>query len=142
MDRKRYEDRRRIGSVKTAVNIYGEMILDGNSSLKKPQEDSPEPSSRVKQLHRARRDKNRYKESRKTAESELFSSRGTDKDLAFMVEEPKFKAKSRMSDIESLRKNGYLENKALDVDNRSLASYRYDEVMRELQVVKKRIESA
>ncbi|KAB2022293.1 hypothetical protein ES319_D07G199100v1 [Gossypium barbadense] len=140
MDRKRYEDRRRIGSVKTAVNIYGEMILDGNSSLKKPQEDSPEkPSSRVKQLHRARRDKNRYKESRKTAESELFSSRGTDKDLAFMVEEPKFKAKSRMSDIESLRKNGYLENKALDVDNRSLASYRYEEVMRELQVVKKEL---
>ncbi|MFQ6620167.1 hypothetical protein Gotur_001039 [Gossypium turneri] len=140
MDRKRYEDRRRIGSVKTAVNIYGEMILDGNSSLKKPQEDSPEkPSSRVKQLHRARRDKNRYKESRKTAESELFSSRGTDKDLAFMVEESNFKAKSRMSDIESLGKNGYLENKALDVENRSLASYRYEEVMRELQVVKKEL---
>ncbi|TYH10811.1 hypothetical protein ES288_A07G206800v1 [Gossypium darwinii] len=139
MERKRYEDGRRIGSVKTAVNIYGEMILDGNSSLKKPQEDSPEPSSRVKQLHRARRDKNRYKESRKTAESELFSSRGTDRDLASMVEESNFMAKSRMSDIESLRKNGYLENKALDVENRSLESYQYEEVMRELQVVKKEL---
>lgn len=182
MDRKRYEDRRIIGSVKTDVNMYGEMILDGNSSLKKPQEDSPEvkfcyqgncenpfclyiyaiieiysfsisltschlwditlvkkPSSRVKQLHRARKDKNRYTESRKTAESELFSSRGTDKDLASMVEESNFKAKSRMSDIESLRKNGYLENKALDVENRSLESYRYEEVMRELKVVKKEL---
>lgn len=31
-------DRRRIGSVKAAVNMYG----DGNSSLNKPQEDFPQ----------------------------------------------------------------------------------------------------
>ena len=42
MDRRRYEDRRRIGSVKAGVNMYVERILDGNSSLKKPQEDFPE----------------------------------------------------------------------------------------------------
>lgn len=30
-------EKRRIGSSKVAVNMYEEMILDGNSSVKKPQ---------------------------------------------------------------------------------------------------------
>ncbi|KAK8995537.1 hypothetical protein V6N11_075809 [Hibiscus sabdariffa] len=123
MDREKYEDRRRIGSVKNAVNLYGDMILDGNSSLKKPHEGFPEkPSSRVKELHRARRGMNRYRESRRTvesanamAESELFGL-----SPASMADESNFKAK----------RNG------LDVKSRSVESYQYEEVMRELELVK------
>ncbi|XVF20741.1 hypothetical protein REPUB_Repub12eG0029100 [Reevesia pubescens] len=144
MDRRRYEDRRRIGSVKAAVNMYGERILDGNSSLKKPQEDFLEPSSKARELHMARRDMSRYKESRRTAEaakvkveSELFDARKTVKDLTSKVEESNSKAKAKMRDIESLRKNGNLEEKALDV--RSFESYQYAEVMRELELVKQEL---
>ncbi|GMI68998.1 plastid movement impaired 2, WEAK CHLOROPLAST MOVEMENT UNDER BLUE LIGHT 2 [Hibiscus trionum] len=121
-------DRRRIGSVKAAVNMYGEIIPDGNSSFSKTQEDFPEkPSSRVKELHVARRGMDRYRESRKTAqskamaESELFASRETIKDPA------------SMGDVV------YLENKALVVNDRSVESYEYEEVMRELELVKQEL---
>ncbi|GMJ07831.1 plastid movement impaired 2, WEAK CHLOROPLAST MOVEMENT UNDER BLUE LIGHT 2 [Hibiscus trionum] len=120
MDREKCEDRRRIGSVKAAVNMYGDMILDENSSLKKPQEGFPEPSPRVKEFHRARRSLNRYKESRKTAESELFGSRGTVNDPASMAEESNLEAK----------RNAFVAK------SRSVESYQYEEVMRELELVK------
>ncbi|XP_022759286.1 protein PLASTID MOVEMENT IMPAIRED 2-like [Durio zibethinus] len=138
MERRRYEDG-------AAVNMYGEGILDGNSSLKKSQENFPEkPSSRARELLMARRNISRYKESRRAAESEkvkaesqLFSARKTVKDLASMIEESNFKAKARMRDIESLRKNRNLEQKALAV--RSIGSYGYAEVMRELELVKQEL---
>ncbi|XWS36916.1 hypothetical protein CRYUN_Cryun20dG0126100 [Craigia yunnanensis] len=92
----------------------------------------------------ARRDMSRYKESRRAAESakvkaesELFSARKTVKDLASMIEESNVKAKARMRDIESLRKNGNMEEKALAV--RSVESYQYAEVMRELELVKQEL---
>ncbi|XVE72126.1 hypothetical protein DITRI_Ditri11bG0013500 [Diplodiscus trichospermus] len=145
MERRKNEDRRRIGSVKAAVNMYGERILDGNSSLKKPQEDFPvKPSSKARELHMARRDMNRYKESRRAAESEkvraeseLFTARKTVKDLASMIEESSFKAKAKMRDTESLSKNGNLESKALAVT--SMESSRYAEVMAELALVKQEL---
>ncbi|OMP04701.1 hypothetical protein COLO4_09375 [Corchorus olitorius] len=145
MERRRFEDRRKIGTVKAAVNIYGERILDGNnSSLKKPQEDFPEPSSKARELHLARRDMSRYKESRKAAESakvkaesELYSARKTVKDLASMIEESNFKAKARMRDIESLRKKGNQEEKALGLE--TVESYQYGEVMKELESLKQEL---
>ncbi|XWS75505.1 hypothetical protein CRYUN_Cryun01aG0095100 [Craigia yunnanensis] len=92
----------------------------------------------------ARRDMNRYKESRRAAESakvkaesELFIASKTVKDLASMIEESNFKAKARMRDSESLRKGGNLEQKALAVG--SIESYRYAEVMRELEMVKQEL---
>lgn len=42
MDRRVFEDRRRIGTVKAAINMYGERILEGNPSMKKSQMDLPE----------------------------------------------------------------------------------------------------
>ncbi|OMO80293.1 hypothetical protein CCACVL1_13079 [Corchorus capsularis] len=145
MERRRFEDRRKIGTVKAAVNIYGERILDGNnSSLKKPQEEFPEPSSKARELHLARRDMSRYKESRKAAESakvkaesELYSARKTVKDLASMIEESNFKAKARMRDIESLRKKGNQEEKALALE--TVESYQYTEVMKELESLKQEL---
>ncbi|XVE78680.1 hypothetical protein DITRI_Ditri13aG0166500 [Diplodiscus trichospermus] len=145
MDKRRYEDRRRIGSVKAAVNEYGERIVDGNSSLKKPREDFPEkPSSKARELHMAIRDMSRYRESRRAAESakveaesQLFHARKTVKDLVSMIEESNVKAKERIKDIESLRKKGNIEDKALVV--RSIEGYQYAEVMRELELVKQEL---
>ncbi|KAE8701298.1 Detected protein of unknown function [Hibiscus syriacus] len=130
MDREKYENRRRIGSVKASVNICGDMILDGNSSLKKPPVDFPEkPGSRVKELHRPRRGTDRYKESRRTAESakamaesELFGPRETVNNPALMVEESNFKAKKNASVVKM-----------------SIESYQYEEVMRELELVKQEL---
>ncbi|KAE8718716.1 HEAT repeat-containing protein [Hibiscus syriacus] len=83
----------------------------------------------------------RYKESRKIAESakfkaesELFTAKETVKDLASMIEESNLKAKEKIEDVESLKKKGKLEDKASVFT--SLKSYRYAEVMKELEVVK------
>ncbi|XWS30755.1 hypothetical protein CRYUN_Cryun23aG0016200 [Craigia yunnanensis] len=54
-----------------------------------------------------------------------------------MIEESNFKATGRMSDIESLRKKGNLVQKALAA--RSIESYLYAEVMRELELVKQEL---
>ncbi|XVF71566.1 hypothetical protein PTKIN_Ptkin12aG0048400 [Pterospermum kingtungense] len=118
--------------------MYGEGNLDHNS--KHPEK----ASSRERELHMARRDTSQYKESRRAAESEkvkaeseLFSARKTVKDLASLIEESSLKANSRMREIESLTKNGNIEQKALDVE--SIESYRYAEVMRELESVQEEL---
>ncbi|KAK8569182.1 hypothetical protein V6N13_107040 [Hibiscus sabdariffa] len=120
------------------------MIVEGSSSLKKPQtqEAFPEkPLSKVKELHLAKRDMSRYKESRRIAESakfkaesELFSAKKTVKDLASMIEESNLKAKERIKDVESLKKKGKLQEKTLVF--RSNESFLYAEVMKELEMVK------
>ncbi|KAJ6684333.1 PROTEIN PLASTID MOVEMENT IMPAIRED 15 [Salix viminalis] len=71
MDRGVFDDRRRVGTVKEAVNMYGERVLEtSSSSLKTPdQMDLPESCSRAKDLHMAKRDLVRYKENRSAAES-------------------------------------------------------------------------
>ncbi|KAK9034960.1 hypothetical protein V6N11_077012 [Hibiscus sabdariffa] len=135
---------KRMGSSKAAVNMYEVMILEGSSSLKKPQnqEAFPEkPLSKAKELHIAKRDMSRYKESRRIAESakfkaesELFSANKTVKDLASVIEETNLKAKERIKDVESLKKRGKLEEKTSVF--RSNQSYLYAEVMKELEMVK------
>ncbi|GMI66151.1 plastid movement impaired 2, WEAK CHLOROPLAST MOVEMENT UNDER BLUE LIGHT 2 [Hibiscus trionum] len=137
-------ERKRIGSSKAAENMYGGMILEGSSSLEKPQnqEAFPEkPLSKAKELHIAKMDMSRYKESRRNAESakfkaesELFSAKKTVKDLASMIEESNFKAKERIKDVESLKTKGKLEEKASVF--RRKESYLYAEVMKELEMVK------
>ncbi|KAF2295338.1 hypothetical protein GH714_032604 [Hevea brasiliensis] len=121
MDRRAFDDTRRIGTVKAAINLYGERILEGSSSLKKPQMDLPEKSSsRAKELHTAKRDMARNKQSRraaysvkKQAESELWNAKKALKDLAFQTEESSSKARARMRDMEALKKSSKREDKAL-----------------------------
>ncbi|KAG8659747.1 hypothetical protein MANES_02G071500v8 [Manihot esculenta] len=148
MDRRALDDRRRIGTVKAAVSLYGERILEGSSSsssLKKPQMDLHEnSSSTARELHMAKRDVVRYKESRRAAqsvktraESELSNARKTVKDLAFQIEESTSKSKTRMRDMETLKKSSKREDKALK--DRSFESHRYAEMMRELERVKKEL---
>ncbi|KAG5060112.1 hypothetical protein JHK87_001141 [Glycine soja] len=76
---------KRVGSVKATVNFY----------------DDKKPSSRTKELHRARRDIGRYKQSRWTAESakpqaefELSNAKKTTNHLSFMTEESNYRAKT------------------------------------------------
>uniref|UniRef100_A0A5B7AMA1 Protein PLASTID MOVEMENT IMPAIRED 2 n=1 Tax=Davidia involucrata TaxID=16924 RepID=A0A5B7AMA1_DAVIN len=146
MDRGEFDNRRRIGSVKAAINLYGEGIHEGNSSLKKPQMDFPEKhSSRTRELHLARRDIGRFNESRRVAESvkaqaesELFSTKKTLRDLRSRIDESNLTAKQQMRNMEKLKKpeRGNKEW-ALAVGN--IENNQYAEVMRELEYVKQEL---
>lgn len=140
MDRGEFDYQRRTGSVKAAVNMYG-----GSPSVKKSHVDIPErSSSRARELHMARRDISRYKESGRAAESvkaqaesELSTARKTVKDLASWIEETNYKANSRMKYVERLEKSSGIEENVLA--ERSGESHRYAEVMRELESVKQEL---
>ncbi|XP_059450627.1 protein PLASTID MOVEMENT IMPAIRED 2-like isoform X2 [Corylus avellana] len=110
----------------------------------KPQMDFSETSSRTRELHIARRDLGRYKESKKAAESvsaqaesELSNAKKTVKDLSLLIEKSNSKAKAQMQDIEMLNKSRRREERALAV--RNIESYQYAEVMRELEFVKQEL---
>ncbi|KDP32973.1 hypothetical protein JCGZ_13004 [Jatropha curcas] len=145
MDRRAIDDRRRIGTMKAAINMYGERILEGNSSLKKPQIGLPEnSSSRAKELHKAKREMVRYKESRRVAESvtaqaetELSKAKKTVKDLALQIEESNSKAKAKMRDMERLKKSGKRGDKSSGFG--SSESNKYAEMMREIECVKQEL---
>ncbi|TKY64817.1 PLASTID MOVEMENT IMPAIRED 2 [Spatholobus suberectus] len=139
--------RRRVGSVKAAVNFYDDKIADiDGPSLKKTQTDfSMKPSSRTRELHRARRDIGRYKESRWTAESakaqaesKLSNAKKTVKHLSSMVEESSNKAKTQMRDIERLEKWGKGKHGAMVVAKRN-ENCEYAQVIRELEYLKKEL---
>lgn len=140
MDRGEFDYQRRTGSVKAAVNMYG-----GSPSVKKSHVDIPErSSSRARELHMARRDISRYKESGRAAESvkaqaesELSTAGKTVKDLASWIEETNYKANSRMKYVERLEKSSGIEENVLA--ERSGESHRYAEVMRELESVKQEL---
>ncbi|XP_014621448.1 protein PLASTID MOVEMENT IMPAIRED 2-like isoform X2 [Glycine soja] len=120
---------KRVGSVKAAVNFY----------------DDKKPSSRTRELHRARRDIGRYKESKWTAESvtaqaepELSNAKKTAEHLSSMIEESSYKAKTQMIDVESLEKRGKSQHGAIVVAKRN-ENYEYAQVMRELEYLKKEL---
>ncbi|MED6126249.1 hypothetical protein PIB30_076539 [Stylosanthes scabra] len=136
MDGTRLGNRRGVGSVKDAVNFYDERLAGSGDvpSLK--------PSSRTRELHKAKNDIGRYKESRWTAESakaradsELSNAKKTVKSLSSMIEESSNKAKLQMRDIETLEKRRKSQNGAL-VANRN-ENHEYANVMRELECVKR-----
>ncbi|KAJ4822393.1 hypothetical protein Tsubulata_008930 [Turnera subulata] len=145
MDRRVLEGRRRIGTVKAAINMYGERILEGSSSVKKPEIDLPEkPTSRARELHMANKDMIRYKESRKTAEStkfhaesELLEAKKTVKDLATLIEESNANLKAQISDVQKLKMSRKRENGSLALV--SIESHKYAEVMKELESVKQEL---
>lgn len=147
MDRRAFDDRRRIGTVKAAVNTYGERILESSSSsLKTPaQMDLPEKSSsRAKELHMAKRDLVRYKENRRAAESakvkaesELSEAKRTVKELVLQIEKSNLKVKAQVRDMERLNKLSKRQDMDLIVG--SDESHQYPEVIRELEGVKQEL---
>ncbi|KAH8483306.1 hypothetical protein H0E87_027911 [Populus deltoides] len=147
MDWRVFDDRRRIGTVKAAVNMYGERILESSSSsLKTPaQMDLPEESSsRAKELHMAKRDLVRYKENRRAAESakvkaesELSEAKRTVKELVLQIEKSNLKVKAQVRYMERLNKLSKRQDMALIVG--SDESHQYAEVIRELEGVKQEL---
>lgn len=101
-------------------------------------------SSRAREVHIARRDIGRFKESKKAAalsraqaESELSNAKNTVKDLSLLIEDSNTKAKAQVRDIETLKEIGRREERALD--GRYIENYQYEEVMRELEFVKQEL---
>ncbi|KAK7272931.1 hypothetical protein RIF29_13974 [Crotalaria pallida] len=148
MDSTEVGSRRRIGSVKAAVNFYDDRVADTDTdspSLKKTQMDSSvNPSSRTRELHIARRDIGRYKETRWTAESakahaqsELSNAKKKVKHLSSMIEESSYKAKAQMRDIETLAKRGKQQHGP--IAEKMNENYEYARVMKELEYVKKEL---
>ncbi|CAL5372508.1 unnamed protein product [Camellia sinensis] len=133
MDRGELDRKKRIGSVKAAIGLYGERILEGNSSLKKnPQMDfSERPSSRTREIHQARRDIGKFDGSRRVvaesikaqAEFELANVKSAVRDLTSRIKEFNFKAKSQMRELT-----------VANVEN-----YQYEEVLSELEYVKQEL---
>uniref|UniRef100_A0A6N2KMR8 Protein PLASTID MOVEMENT IMPAIRED 2 n=1 Tax=Salix viminalis TaxID=40686 RepID=A0A6N2KMR8_SALVM len=146
MDRGVFDDRRRVGTVKEAVNMYGERVLEtSSSSLKTPaQMDLPESCSRAKDLHMAKRDLVRYKENRSAAESakviaesELSKAKRTVKELVLQTEKSNLKVKAQVRDMEKLSKLSKRRDMALIAGNDE--SHQYAEVIRELEGVKQEL---
>ncbi|QHO09769.1 hypothetical protein HN51_068197 [Arachis hypogaea] len=136
MDGTRLGNRRGVGSVKDAVNLFDERLAgtDDAPSLK--------PPSRTRELHKVKNDIGRYKESRWTAESakaraesELSNAKKTVKSLSSLIEESSNKAKMQMRDIETLEKRRKNQNGALVVKRNE--HHEYANVMRELECVKR-----
>ncbi|KAF9683957.1 hypothetical protein SADUNF_Sadunf04G0067900 [Salix dunnii] len=143
MDRRVFDDRRRIGTVKAAVNLYGERILESSSSslVKPAQMDLPKKSS---ELRVAERDLVRYKVSRRAAksakgkaESKLSEAKRKVKDLALRIEQSNLKVKARMRDVDMLKKLIKHEDKALIVW--SAEGHQFAGVIRELEGVKQEL---
>ncbi|KAL2347893.1 hypothetical protein Fmac_001893 [Flemingia macrophylla] len=130
---------RRVRSVKDAVNFYDDKIVATDTpSMKK----NHKPSSRTRELHRARRDTGRYKETRWTAESsktetefDLSNAKKMVKDLSSMIDESSNTAKTQMRYIERLEKWGKGQQGAVVVAKRN-ENYEYIQVMRELEYLK------
>ncbi|KAL2327739.1 hypothetical protein Fmac_021166 [Flemingia macrophylla] len=143
---------RRVRSVKDVVNFYDDKIVATDSpSMKKNISISQwyvhlqrieKPSSRTRELHRARRDTGRYKETRWTAESsktetesDLSNVKKMVKDLSSMIDESSSTVKTQMRYIERLEKWGKGQQGAVVVAKRN-ENYEYTQVMRELEYLK------
>ncbi|KAM7520279.1 hypothetical protein LguiB_019241 [Lonicera macranthoides] len=139
------DDRKKILSVKEAMDFYGERMREGNSSIKKPQLDFSEPTPRKKELHHARRDIGRFSDSRRLAESakvraesELNEAKKTVRDLSIRIEESNSKAKMQIRDLEKLKNPKRQQEWGLAFKNTD-DDYQYAEVMRELKHIKQEL---
>ncbi|CAM8960275.1 hypothetical protein QQ045_004374 [Rhodiola kirilowii] len=140
MDKGEIDVRRRIGSVKAAINMFGERISDGKYSPKNDAMDYSEKQSlSTKKVHKARRDIDGYSESRRAdestkaqAEAELCKVKKVVKDLASSLEETYLNARSQQIDVERMKKTG-----SVVVENEMADGSPYAEVMKELEFVKR-----
>ncbi|KAK9106671.1 hypothetical protein Syun_022682 [Stephania yunnanensis] len=146
MDRLQSDSQKRVGTVKDAVNMFGERINGVKADLKKTQMPfSEKPSSRVKELHLVMRDISRFDESKRSAdntksqaESELIKAKSAVKDLSCKIEESNTKSSSQKRAMEALKKPEIHEEKwALTATEAK--DDQYAQVMRELNLVKQEL---
>ncbi|XP_022895240.1 protein PLASTID MOVEMENT IMPAIRED 2-like isoform X2 [Olea europaea var. sylvestris] len=129
---------RRIGSVKVVIDSHGERITEGNSVVKKLQNNYSEYPTR--ELHQVRQDTIQLNESRKLAESataqaetELFSAKKTAKSLNSAIKESNLRAKPQLGPMEKLKMREESEG-GKNNENSQLAK-----VLRELRSVKREL---
>ncbi|KAF8026843.1 hypothetical protein BT93_F3359 [Corymbia citriodora subsp. variegata] len=134
---------RNIGSVKAAINMYGERILESSSPALRNNFHKNFPkdsSSRTKELLLAKRDVTRYSERRRNAES-------TRAEVETELSEARSKVKNLKAQIEASNSNAKLQLHEFDKGTRPQAlqgvrkseKSRYQEVMRELDYVKQEL---
>ncbi|XP_057949202.1 protein PLASTID MOVEMENT IMPAIRED 2 [Malania oleifera] len=145
MDRGELDSRRKIGTVKAAINLYGERIHEDKPAPKKSQMAFSEPISRTRDLHLAKRGINQFSESKRVAESEkaqaeyeLFNAKKTVKDLTQLIEKLSSKEKLQMQDLDTVKKPKRHENEWAAATPR-FDAYQYSKVMKELELVKQEI---
>jgi len=146
---------RSVGSVKATVNFYDDKVYSAPKNILLlnlnlfsfifHSHDSQRPSSRTRELQRARWDIGRYKESKWSAESakahaesELSNAKKTVKHLSSKIEESSFNAKTQRRDVEALEKKGKEQHGAMVVAKRNEKN-EYEQVMRELEYLKKEL---
>ncbi|KAK9115965.1 hypothetical protein Sjap_014912 [Stephania japonica] len=146
MDRLQSDSQKRVGTVKDAVNMFGDKINGVKADSKKTQMPfSEKPSSRAKELRLVMRDISRFDESKRSAdytksqaESELIKAKSAVKDLSSKIEESNTKASSQKRAMEALKKPEIHEEKwAMTVAEAS--DDQYAQVMRELNLVKQEL---
>uniref|UniRef100_A0A7N0U255 Protein PLASTID MOVEMENT IMPAIRED 2 n=1 Tax=Kalanchoe fedtschenkoi TaxID=63787 RepID=A0A7N0U255_KALFE len=160
MDTRQVDDTERIGSVKAAINMFGERISDGKYSPNKLAVDYSEKQSlRTRAAHRARRDIDGYNERRQVAESakaqaeaELYKAKKVLKDLTSRIEETRSTARAQRSDVEMMKKTERSEEespfaglmKELESVKRDLSRLKLDmkSVLEEKMLAEKEIEAA
>ncbi|XP_050379534.1 protein PLASTID MOVEMENT IMPAIRED 2-like [Argentina anserina] len=140
--------RRRFGSVRSANSLYGDRTLEGSPSplLKKHngQLDSPEYPSRARELHMARRDIVRYRETRtdtdlvkEQAQIELYDATKIAKDLSSVIEESNTVTRAHTREIEALRRPRRRGDSR--VDNHVENNKNFEQVMGELHLLKQEL---
>lgn len=142
MERRELGGDRNIGSVKAAINMYGERILESSSpALRNTQKNYPEnSSSRAKELLLAKKDITRYRERRRNAQStraeaetELSEAMSKVKNLKAMAEASNSNAKSQLHEFNKRTRPQALQGVRMKEKSR------YEEVMRELEHVKQEL---
>ncbi|CAL1390676.1 unnamed protein product [Linum trigynum] len=142
------DDQKRMGTVKAAINMFGERLSDGTTTKKSQLGNYTESPSRTTELHMAKRDIARYRERRRTAESvktqadnELSQAKRAVKDLASQIEESNAKVISRNKGMEEAPKPPPAHSSPVEGEAESSGrkSDRYLEVMKELEFVKQEL---
>ncbi|CAI0451412.1 unnamed protein product [Linum tenue] len=143
------DDQKRMGTVKAAINMFGERLSDGTTTKKSQSGNYTESPSRTTELHMAKRDIARYRERRRTAESvktqadnELSQAKRAVKDLASQIEESNAKVISRNKGMEEAPKPPPAHSSPVEgeeAESSGRKSDRYLEVMKELEFVKQEL---
>ncbi|XP_068643584.1 protein PLASTID MOVEMENT IMPAIRED 2-like [Aristolochia californica] len=133
--------RAQTGSVKAAVNTYGEKFLRGTAETSKAHVEFP----KARELHLARRDIDRFASSRNSAqrvkaqaEAELFNARKKIKGLSLQIEQSNANTKAERREIRGLKKTERREGEWALVSGEP-DSPKYHQVMRELELVKQEL---
>ncbi|KAJ0985761.1 hypothetical protein J5N97_004117 [Dioscorea zingiberensis] len=148
MERTRSSGSDRISSVREAISLFGERVVNngGKSDKLKPHfSKSDESTTGAREIHLAKMDIGRLRENKKCAEdekaraeSELYMARGMAKELARQIEEANAAAMARKLELQSTKAPKAM-NDAQHVVVGETSGLEYVQVMQELNRVKQEL---